>query len=89
MVERFFIRPATVDRIRESWLGDAIQTYVTWLAEQSYSSRCVIRRVPLLVNGHQKLTHLGHQKLTRLGVWRRRKFFTAKGAPPPRRALCV
>ncbi len=49
MVERYFIRPGTVDRIRESWLGDAIQTYVTWLAEQSYSSRCVIRRAPLLM----------------------------------------
>lgn len=49
MVERYFIRPATVDRIRGSWLGDAIQTYVSWLAKQSYSSRCVIRRVPLLM----------------------------------------
>src|ERR1700738_488770 len=49
MLERYFTRPATVDRIRESWLGDAIQTYVTWLAEQFYSSRCVIRRVPLLM----------------------------------------
>lgn len=49
MIERYFIRPATVDRVRESWLGDAIQTYVTWLAERFYSSRCVVRRVPLLM----------------------------------------
>jgi integrase/recombinase XerD len=48
MLERYFIRPETVDRIRSSWLGDAIQTYVAWLVGQSYSSRCVIRRVPLL-----------------------------------------
>lgn len=49
MLERYFIRPDTVDRIRSSWLGDAIQTYVTWLAGQSYNSRCVLRRVPLLM----------------------------------------
>jgi len=47
MLERYFIRPKTVDRIRSSWLGDAIQTYVAWLAGQS--SRCVSRRVPLLM----------------------------------------
>jgi integrase/recombinase XerD len=49
MLERYFIRPDTVDRVRNSWLGDAIQTYVAWLTGQSYSSRCVIRRVPLLM----------------------------------------
>jgi integrase/recombinase XerD len=49
MLERYFIRPDTVDRIRNSWIGDAIQTYVAWLTVQSYSSRCVVRRVPLLV----------------------------------------
>lgn len=49
MLEHYFIRPDTLDRIRSSWLGDAIQTYVAWLAGQSYSSRCVIRRVPLFM----------------------------------------
>ena len=49
MLERYFIRPDTVDRIRSSWLGDEIQAYVAWLAEQSYSTRCVIGRVPLIM----------------------------------------
>ena len=49
MLEEYFIRPATVDRIRGSWLGAAIQKYVTWLAGHAYNSRCVIRRVPLLL----------------------------------------
>ncbi len=49
MLEKYFLRPTTVDRIRDSWLGDAIQKYVTWLAGQAYSWRCVIRRVPLLL----------------------------------------
>lgn len=49
MLEEYFVRPQTVDRIRSSWLGDAIEKYVTWLAEHAYSSRCVFRRVPLLL----------------------------------------
>jgi hypothetical protein len=31
MLERYFIRPETVDRIRSSWIGGAIEQYVTWL----------------------------------------------------------
>jgi integrase/recombinase XerD len=49
MLERYFIRPETVDRIRTCWLGDEIQTYVAWLTGQSYSARCVVRRVPLFM----------------------------------------
>ena len=49
MLESYFVRPQTVDRIRESWIGPEIERYVVWLAEQGYSSRSVLRRVPLLV----------------------------------------
>ena len=50
MLESYFVRPQTVDRIRESWIGPEIERYVVWLAEQRYSSRSVLRRVPLLVD---------------------------------------
>jgi len=49
MLERYFIRPDTVDRIRASWLGDPIEKYVTWLSEHAYKARCVHHRVPILV----------------------------------------
>ncbi len=49
MLERYFVRPQTVDRILTSWIGSEIERYVVWLAERGYSSRCVLRRVPLLV----------------------------------------
>ena len=49
MLERYFIRPDTVDRIRSSWIGQAVEQYVTWLAERRYSCRSVVRRVPILV----------------------------------------
>jgi len=32
VLDRYFIRPTTVDRIRSCWLGDAIEHYVNWLA---------------------------------------------------------
>lgn len=49
MLEQYFIRPDTVDRIRGSWLGHAIEKYVTWLSEHAYKARCIHHRVPLLV----------------------------------------
>lgn len=49
MLNRYFIRPTNVDRIRSSWIGDAIERYATWLAEQNYAARNVFIRVPLLV----------------------------------------
>ena len=49
MLERYFIRPVTVDRIRSSWIGQPIEQYVTWLVERGYSARSIQRRVPVLV----------------------------------------
>jgi site-specific recombinase XerD len=49
MLERYYVRPETVDRIRSSWVGQPVEQYVTWLTEERYSVRSVIRRVPILV----------------------------------------
>ena len=49
MLERYFVKPVTVDRIRASWIGGPIERYVGWLSEQGYASRNVFRRVPILV----------------------------------------
>jgi integrase/recombinase XerD len=49
VLESYFIRPETVDRISSSWLHAAIEKYIAWLESHSYSARCVIRRVPLVV----------------------------------------
>ena len=48
MLETYFVKPQTVDRIRASWIGPEIERYVAWLAGQGYSARSVLRRVPLL-----------------------------------------
>ncbi len=48
MLEHYFLKPETCDRIRACWLGEPIERYVTWLHERGYSARNVYRRVPML-----------------------------------------
>jgi integrase/recombinase XerD len=49
MLERYFVKPETVDRIRASWIAGPIEGYVSWMAEHRYAARNVLRRVPMLV----------------------------------------
>jgi integrase/recombinase XerD len=49
MLERYFVFPRTVDRIRNSWIGEPIERYVDHLAEQGYTAGTMHYRVPLLV----------------------------------------
>ena len=49
MLNRYFIRPTTVDRIRASWIGEGIERYVAWLTERRYAARNVSFRVPVLI----------------------------------------
>ena len=50
MLERYFVKLSTVDRIRGSWLAPEIERYVEWMASQGYAVRNVYRRVPILCN---------------------------------------
>ena len=47
MLEDYFVKPATIDRIRGSWIAAEIETYVAWLAGQGYSTKSIWRRVPI------------------------------------------
>jgi integrase/recombinase XerD len=49
MLERFFLKPQTVDRIMGCWLGQTIELYAATLCETGYSARSILRRVPILV----------------------------------------
>lgn len=49
MIEHYFLKPETCDRIRASWLGEPVQRYVTWLHERGYAARNVFHRVPTLM----------------------------------------
>lgn len=48
MLERYYFKPDTVDRIRSSWIGEPIERYVKWMSENGYAQRNVYHRVPIL-----------------------------------------
>jgi integrase/recombinase XerD len=48
MLERYFLRPTTIDQVRASWIADAIEQYVAWLTERGYAARNFHSRVPIL-----------------------------------------
>jgi integrase/recombinase XerD len=48
MLEHYFVKPSTIDRIRGSWLGSQIESYVEWMEAHGYARPTVHRRVPLL-----------------------------------------
>ena len=50
MLERYFIKPRTLARIRDSWLAAPIERYVGWLAGKGYAPSSVRRRVPFLMH---------------------------------------
>jgi len=50
MLEHYFTRPKTVDRIRASWIAEPIERYVAWMHTRGYAVESVKQRVPLLVN---------------------------------------
>ena len=38
MREHYFVQPETIDRVRSSWIGEAIERYVAWLSDESYAA---------------------------------------------------
>ncbi|KVQ11404.1 integrase [Burkholderia ubonensis] len=48
MLEYYFVKPATVDRILANVAGAYIEHYVSWLRAHGYADRNVFRRVPIL-----------------------------------------
>jgi integrase/recombinase XerD len=49
MLETYFVKPQTADRIRACWIGAEIECYAGWLAERGYRPRTVRRHVQALV----------------------------------------
>jgi integrase/recombinase XerD len=69
MLEEYFVKPQTVDRIRASWIGPQIEQYVTWLADNGYEARCVLHRVPLLTAFGEFAAASGARQLTDLPAY--------------------
>jgi integrase/recombinase XerD len=47
MLEQYFLKPSTVDRLRGSWIAAEIETYVAWMAGEGYRAKSIWRRVPI------------------------------------------
>ena len=50
MLEEYFTKPSTVDRIRGSWIAGEIDAYIAWLEQQCYDTKSISRRVPIVFN---------------------------------------
>ena len=48
MLEDYYVKPSTIDRVRSSWLAPQIESYLEWLQANRYSRLVVYRRLPLL-----------------------------------------
>jgi len=66
MLEHYFTKPETADRIREIWIGKLIEEYVVWLSYQGYSPRTVHRQVPILKRFGKVTWDLGARELKEL-----------------------
>ncbi len=49
MLQTYYLKPQTVDRIRAHWLGELVERYVKWMHDQGYAARNVFGRVPILL----------------------------------------
>lgn len=69
MLEHYFTKPETADRIRESWVGEPIEKYVIWLSDQGYAARTVHRIVPILRRFGEIAWDLGARNLNDLPAY--------------------
>jgi site-specific recombinase XerD len=69
VLNRYFIRPTTVDRIHASWIGEEIERYVVWLTAQKYAARNVAFRVPVLVRFGEFAQRSGANNLDELPAY--------------------
>jgi hypothetical protein len=42
-LKHYFVKPSTIDRIRSSWLGSQIESYVEWMEVHGYARPTVVR----------------------------------------------
>jgi integrase/recombinase XerD len=47
MLEQYFFKSSTIDRLRASWIAAEIEAYVAWMAGRGYRAKSIWRRVPV------------------------------------------
>lgn len=69
MLADYFVRSQTVERIRSSWIGSAIEQYLARLEEQGYATRRLAQRVPILVRFGEFAQTKGAQSYAELPIY--------------------
>jgi integrase len=69
MLERYFVKPSTVDRIRANWLAPQIERYVEWMVSEGYAIRNIYRRVPMLCRFAEFAKEHGSTDLNSAASW--------------------
>jgi integrase/recombinase XerD len=47
VLEEYFVKPSTLDRLQGSWIGQQIEAYAVWLVDHHYRARSVWSRIPV------------------------------------------
>lgn len=97
MLERYFVRPATLERIRASWIGLVIERYVVLLSDQGYATRNFYTRVPILVHFGELARRRGATRITDLpahvdafvAYWTRKHGATCKTTEARKKVACA
>jgi site-specific recombinase XerD len=92
MLEDYFVRPQTIERIRLSWVGSAIEQYLARLEEQGYATQRLGQRVPILVRFGEFAQARGAQSYAELPTyldsfvdfWVKRRSYRQRVTPPRR-----
>jgi integrase/recombinase XerD len=66
MLEEYFTKPSTIDRIHASWISAEIEAYVAWLEERCYGVKSIWRRVPIVFDFGEFTRSHGAQTVTEL-----------------------
>jgi site-specific recombinase XerD len=66
MLESYFVKPTTIDRLNKSWIAQSIEEYVRWLVDQGHAGTTVRQRIPLLFNFGEYAQKNGAQAITDL-----------------------
>jgi integrase/recombinase XerD len=95
MLERCFVHPETLDRIRGSWMGPPIERYAAWLGERGYRPGTLVTRISILrqfgtfaqTHGAQRYEELPAHLESFLEFWvQRPRARRASGPLPPQLA---
>ncbi|MGH9370623.1 MAG: site-specific integrase [Vicinamibacterales bacterium] len=90
MLERCFVRPEPLIRIRSSWIGPPVEQYAAWLSERGYRVGTLAARVSLLLqfgtfaqtHGAQRYEELPTYLEPFLEFWFQRHRPRRSSAPP-------